>query len=263
MHITLGKREILMAIVWLGLGLLYGLQHYFSYLADGYSCSIPGTILGQSPNFLIWAFLAVYAYRYESHNFRVSGSKFIFSIILIFFLHLIFLFTVNWMVYGGSFQASVLQYLDRYIFGWFYFQALIYSLIVFYYAPSLKERLYKSLRNFGKTNFLQNLEVDCGNNKKTISLTHVESICANDYYIEVKIEERKYLIRKSLKDVELKLDPNRFIRIHRSTIVNIDQVVDIFYKGNQWIVKTQSSAEYPVGRSRKDKVVDLLKRAVA
>jgi len=46
-------------------------------------------------------------------------------------------------------------------------------------------------------------------------------------YVELHMEDRSLLHRQSMDAMELALDPSRFIRIHRSTIVNINEVAEV------------------------------------
>lgn len=52
----------------------------------------------------------------------------------------------------------------------------------------------------------------------------IDWITALDYYAELNVAGRALLLREPLRDLESRLDPQRFVRIHRSTIVNVDRV---------------------------------------
>lgn len=56
-------------------------------------------------------------------------------------------------------------------------------------------------------------------------------------YAELHSGSRTFLVRMTMSELEEKLDPTRFVRIHRSTIVNTDRVVEI---------RPQSHGEYQV-----------------
>ncbi|MEP2668745.1 MAG: LytTR family DNA-binding domain-containing protein [Cyclobacteriaceae bacterium] len=263
---NLRKREFFMVAFWLSLGLVYGLQHYFTYLADGYSCNFAGTTFGQIPNFLIWGFISLAAYQFENGTTLnttrqlTRDLKFLLKVLIVFLLHLGLLFTMNWLTYGGTIQSAVMDYQQRYVFGWFYFQLLVYSVIVCYYAPSIRNRIIHRVLEYRSTKFLEYFDVTCADAKKRIYVKDVEVINANDYYINIFVLEKKYLIRKSLKEVEVRTDPGIFLRIHRSTIVNINKVDGLVYKNNQWMVRMESGVDYPVSRSKKEKVFEVLNK---
>ena len=56
---------------------------------------------------------------------------------------------------------------------------------------------------------------------RTEDLTWIE---AQGYYAGLHTADAVFLIRKSLNALEKELDPDQFVRVHRSTIVNIDQI---------------------------------------
>ena len=52
----------------------------------------------------------------------------------------------------------------------------------------------------------------------------IDWVEAAGVYVELHAGGRKYLHRASLTELEAQLDPDRFIRIHRSSLVNIESV---------------------------------------
>ena len=55
----------------------------------------------------------------------------------------------------------------------------------------------------------------------------VESIESADHYVELRTKADAHLLRESLSAIERRLDPSRFARIHRSTIVNVDRIKEL------------------------------------
>lgn len=52
----------------------------------------------------------------------------------------------------------------------------------------------------------------------------IDWIAAADNYVSLHAGRASHLVRMTLKSIEEKLDPSRFVRVHRSTIVNLDAV---------------------------------------
>lgn len=52
----------------------------------------------------------------------------------------------------------------------------------------------------------------------------IDWIEAADYYARLHVGSATYLLRESMNDLEAALDPEAFVRIHRSAIVNLDRV---------------------------------------
>ncbi|HMK22919.1 MAG TPA: LytTR family DNA-binding domain-containing protein [Terriglobales bacterium] len=70
-----------------------------------------------------------------------------------------------------------------------------------------------------------------------VSASEVDWIEAADYYASLHVGAKTHLMRRSMNDLESDLDPVRFCRIHRSTIVNLERVREIRF---------DSDAEYEV-----------------
>ncbi len=57
-----------------------------------------------------------------------------------------------------------------------------------------------------------------------ISVEDIDWIGAEDYYAELHVGGATHLLREPLADLEQRLDPRRFVRVHRSAIVNLERV---------------------------------------
>ncbi len=73
--------------------------------------------------------------------------------------------------------------------------------------------------------WLSNMTVTSGKNNIVINVNDVFHITAATPYISVQLENRKYLHTETLKSISGNLNPNNFVRVHKSTIVNVDKVV--------------------------------------
>jgi two-component system, LytTR family, response regulator len=59
---------------------------------------------------------------------------------------------------------------------------------------------------------------------RVVPIGDIDWIEAQDYYVEVHSGGRGYLLRRSLKQLEERLDPRLFARVHRSAIVNVTRI---------------------------------------
>jgi two-component system LytT family response regulator len=91
---------------------------------------------------------------------------------------------------------------------------------------------------------------------RTASIDWVE---AADNYVNVHSGGETHIVRETMQSFEQRLDPARFVRIHRSTIVNLDRVTQIqpWLRGDYQVV-LQDGSKLALSRSRKDKVRSLL-----
>lgn len=101
-----------------------------------------------------------------------------------------------------------------------------------------------SIKDFGRVVFL--------------SVEEIDWIEAADYYVQIHAGGKSYLHRESMNSLEGKLDPSRFMRIHRSAIVNRDRVRELRSQGRrEMVVVLSGGAELKVARSHRDKLHSL------
>jgi two-component system, LytTR family, response regulator len=60
-----------------------------------------------------------------------------------------------------------------------------------------------------------------------VRMSDVDWIESAANYVQVHTRSREFLLRMTMCELEAKLDPRQFVRIHRSTIVNIDRVAEL------------------------------------
>ena len=71
-----------------------------------------------------------------------------------------------------------------------------------------------------------------------VRVEDIDWIGAADYYAKLHVGPRTHLIRETMQQLERKLDPHRFIRIHRSAIVNVERVkvIQPYFRGGHVVV---------------------------
>lgn len=70
-----------------------------------------------------------------------------------------------------------------------------------------------------------------GDKEILLPVEKIEWIEAAEYYSCLHSKGRSYMLREMITDLSNKLDPRRFVRIHRSSIVNLDQIREIYREG--------------------------------
>ncbi|WP_373056540.1 LytR/AlgR family response regulator transcription factor [Zunongwangia sp. H14] len=76
---------------------------------------------------------------------------------------------------------------------------------------------------------LKKLPIKLGNKTILIKVDDIKYIFASGYHAEIFTEENKYVLRQSLSNLTEVLEPAKFCRIHRSSIVNIDFIHEIVH----------------------------------
>ncbi|RJP35186.1 MAG: DNA-binding response regulator [Candidatus Omnitrophota bacterium] len=83
----------------------------------------------------------------------------------------------------------------------------------------------------------------------------IDWIGASGNYLEIHSGKNMYLIRETMNHIEQKLDPARFLRIHRSTIVNLDRVIELQADTNgDYVVIMQNGITLTMSRSHREKM---------
>jgi two-component system LytT family response regulator len=71
------------------------------------------------------------------------------------------------------------------------------------------------------------LAVRAGGVVRLISIAEVDWIEAANVYVNLHVGPHEFLYRIALSHLAAKLDPSRFVRIHRSTIVNVERIKEL------------------------------------
>ena len=148
----------------------------------------------------------------------------------------------------------------------FALQAFEYECVVDYLVkPIIKERFNKSL---SKLTALE--ETKTSNESDTskeessfiyvsvdrrlvkINIPDIYFVEAKGDYISIKTQNKNYVVHSTLKKIEDKLPSTLFLRIHRSFIINVSQIIDI--EDNSVLIQ---KSVIPISRSNKS---ELMKR---
>jgi two-component system response regulator AlgR len=83
-----------------------------------------------------------------------------------------------------------------------------------------------------------------------VDVDRIDLIEAERDYMRLHVGERSYLIHQTIKELERRLDPDAFIRIHRSKIVRRDRIKGLVHLGyGVWSVNLADGGEHRIGRT--------------
>lgn len=83
----------------------------------------------------------------------------------------------------------------------------------------------------GSRSFATRFLVRDGETEILLSVDKIDWIEAAEYYCCLHSAGRGYMLRETISDLAARVDPNRFVRIHRSAIVNLDRIGEIHREG--------------------------------
>jgi two-component system LytT family response regulator len=94
------------------------------------------------------------------------------------------------------------------------------------------------------------LLVPQGRSMVPLEITSIDWIRAEGDYSRIHAKGTNYLVYRTLTDLEAKLDPSRFLRVHRSTIVRFDGIVEVQSSGNgRYRITLADGTSFIVSRS--------------
>jgi len=89
-----------------------------------------------------------------------------------------------------------------------------------------------------------------GGDVHVVPMARIDYVEAQDDYVCYRAEGKRYLKQQTLADVEAALDPNRFVRIHRSYILNVDRLAKLeLYAKDSHAAILRDGTRLPVSRS--------------
>ena len=88
------------------------------------------------------------------------------------------------------------------------------------------------------------------NEIKIIQTQEVRYFEAEDDYISIHTQEGKFLKKMTMKQLEESLDPEKFARVHRSFLVNLQEVAGLEpYEKESYLLRLRSWQKIPVSKS--------------
>ena len=109
----------------------------------------------------------------------------------------------------------------------------------------------------GPEAYLDRLLVGEKDSQKIVWVKNIEWIEGADYYVHLHTRDKSYIYRERLKNLERRLPPRSFVRVHKSAIINLhclDKLI-MDYR-NRVTALLLSGDRVKVSRSRKNELID-------
>ena len=106
---------------------------------------------------------------------------------------------------------------------------------------------------------LDRVLVRSGSKVDVIPVGRIDYVLARDDYVGFVVGGRELLKQQTLGDLEGRLDPGRFVRIHRSCILNLDRLARLdLATRNSHVAVLRDGTELPVSRNGYTRLNELL-----
>jgi two-component system LytT family response regulator len=129
-------------------------------------------------------------------------------------------------------------------------------------AGELEEKLRRLLQEVrAEPKYPRRIPVKTARDTTLIPTDKIDWIGSAGHYLELHVGGEVHLIREQLSRLEAKLDPEKFVRVHRSTVVNLDRVKSLrpLFNGDHVIV-LKSGEELNLSRTYHQRLLELLAR---
>lgn len=221
-------------VFWLIIALFEFGQDYISAILNSNSFFIADSLSYK----LFWPLFIplslVLDYGITKADRSLSGIRFVAGIILLVitvtFIHLILfsliLFGISNLIHENS--VTLLYLIYEKLSTRLYIALSIYIALTVLYALVQRRR---SQEETDKKVTPKTITVKNGKSSVIVEIADIEWIGSDGAYLDIHTAQKKYVVMDSLKNIITTL-PQNFKRIHRSTILNIDQISKLKSRGN-------------------------------
>jgi two-component system LytT family response regulator len=111
----------------------------------------------------------------------------------------------------------------------------------------------------GKREFLERIVVRTGGRILILRVDDIDWLEAASNYVRIHASGRQYLLRETMSNLEARLDPGRFVRIHRSTMVRLDRIRELepLFQGD-YVLILEDGTRLTSSRGYRDRLQTML-----
>jgi two-component system LytT family response regulator len=127
-------------------------------------------------------------------------------------------------------------------------------------GPLGSPKIHQLLEKMEEGRAKRRMAIKCGSKYKIFDPAQVSAVVAKDHYALLLVEGLELLADDRLETLAQRLDPEKFLRIHRSAIINLDFLKELEHEGDRKylaVLSDQAKTRLPVSRERLE---DLKKR---
>ncbi|HEY5805591.1 MAG TPA: LytTR family DNA-binding domain-containing protein [Lysobacter sp.] len=107
--------------------------------------------------------------------------------------------------------------------------------------------------------YTERLAVPFGARLQLLAVDEINCVLAQSNYIELCVGTQRYRLRETMGCIEAKLDPRRFLRVHRSRLVRLAAIRDIeLMEDGRYLLRLHCGLRVSSGSSYRDRVRTML-----
>ncbi|MDR0182701.1 LytR/AlgR family response regulator transcription factor [Lysobacter arvi] len=109
------------------------------------------------------------------------------------------------------------------------------------------------------TECIERLAVPVGPRLQMLGVDEIDCVLAQSNYVELCAGSQRYRLRETLTALEARLDPRRFVRVHRSRLVRLDAIRDVeVLGGGRYLLRLHSGLRVGTGTRFRERVRAML-----
>ncbi len=111
-------------------------------------------------------------------------------------------------------------------------------------SKSVDQQLLQLLEDLkSEKKFPDRIAVKSGGYVHFVRTNDLQYVEAAGNYVRLHVSAKSYLLRETMNDIQAKLNPRQFVRIHRSTLVNVDAVKELqpWFGGSSVVILTDGT----------------------
>ena len=111
----------------------------------------------------------------------------------------------------------------------------------------------------GRARFLDRLVIKARGRVFFLRTTQLDWIEADGDYSRLHVGQRSYLLRRTMSELEARLDPAVFIRVNRSSIVPLDRIEELTPESRgEYLIRLAGGVEVKLTRGYREKLEGIL-----
>jgi len=122
------------------------------------------------------------------------------------------------------------------------------------FAQALR-RARERLGESSKPRYLDRIAVEARGQMRVVPVAAIDYITASGPYAELHAGDRTFAVRERMQTLEEQLDPEVFMRVHRSVIVRLERVDAMLRSsGGDYAVRLKDGTELSVSRGKREEL---------
>lgn len=109
------------------------------------------------------------------------------------------------------------------------------------------------------TQCVERIAVPVGARLQMLDVDEIDCVLAQSNYVELCVGPQRYRLRETLTALETRLDPRRFVRVHRSRLVRLQAIRDVeVLGGGRYLLRLHGGLRVGTGTRYRERVRGML-----